>query len=369
MDYYQILELDSSATQDDIKKSYRRLAREHHPDRNAQDPQAAERFKQLATAYEVLSDPTRRANYDRFGADGVGGIGGPGGGTVFDVGGLGDILGSMFGGSDIFGAQRGPIGPPPGENLEVYLPLDFEEAVFGAQKEISVETMVPCDECEATGAEKGTMPTGCAHCSGTGQIREVRQSFMGQMVTQSACRHCRGMGEIIENPCMSCHGRGRQQESRSYSVRIQPGMESGQTLKLSDRGAVGERGGPAGDLYIHLNVQPHETLKRNGFDLVDEIEIPMTLAALGAELKYQTLDGEETLAIAPGTQSGHVIRLRNKGVPRRRGRGDLLVQVKVAVPVNLTSEQREQLQKLAELRGEDVSQPEASLFRRLRSRS
>ncbi len=364
MDYYQTLQVDRSATQDEIKKAYRRLARELHPDRNSEDPEAAEKFKQVATAYEVLSDPARRTNYDRFGVDGN-----AGGGAVFDMGGLGDILGSMFGTGDIFGAQRGPVGPPPGENLEVYLQLSFEESVFGVQKEITVDTMISCDECEATGAEKGTMPVNCTTCGGAGHVREVRQSFMGQMVTTSTCRDCHGMGERIENPCKICRGAGRVEEERLYSVRIQPGMESGQTLQLSGRGAMGQRGGPAGNLYIHLNVQPHESLRRDGFDLIDELDIPMTLAALGTELKYHTLDGPETLRVEPGTQTGDVIRLRSKGVPRRKGRGDLLVKIRVNVPINLTEEQKHHLKKFAELRGEAITEPEASFFKRLRSKS
>jgi len=364
MDYYAILEVDRSATPDEIKKSYRRLARELHPDRNSHDPEAADKFKQLAVAYEVLNDPARRANYDRFGADGN-----ASGNTVFDMGGLGDLLGSMFGGDNLFRTQQGPVGPPPGENLEVHLSLSFEESIFGVQKEITVDTMVFCEECEATGAEKGTIPIGCPTCGGTGHVREVRQSFMGQMVTMTTCRECFGMGEKIENPCGVCHGRGRVRKQRLYSVRIPPGTEQGQTLQLSERGAVGERGGSPGNLYIHLDVQPHESLKRAGFDLADEIEIPVTLAALGTELKYQTLDGEEILRIEPGTQTGHVIRLRNKGVPRRRGRGDLLVEVKVLVPINLSEEEAHLLRRLAELRGETIAVPETSFFKKLRSKS
>ena len=363
MDYYDILEVDRSASQEEVKKAYRRLARELHPDRNSQDPQAAEKFKQVATAYEVLGDPERRSRYDRFGtAD-------PGTGSAFDMGDISDLLGNMFGGDVFINAER-QAGPPRGENLEVFLELTFEEAVFGTQREITVGTMVPCDQCQASGAAGGSLPVGCATCQGTGQVKEVRQSFMGQMVTVAPCYDCKGSGEIIDNPCDGCHGNGRVHTDNTYTVRIQPGMESGQTLQLSGRGSVGPRGGPSGDLYIHLQVQPHESFERHGHDLVAALELPMTLAALGTEIKYQTLDGEETLQIEPGSQTGDVLRLRNKGVPRRKGRGDLLIELHVKVPDNLSAEQQDLLRQLAELRGEPLAevQPESSLFRKLRSK-
>lgn len=371
MDYYDLLEVDRSASPEDIKKAYRRLARELHPDRNPDNPEAEAKFKQIAAAYETLSDPQRKAHYDRFGtADGAGA--GAGGFGVGDLGGLGDLLGSMFGGDigDMFGAGHSrPAGPPPGENLEVHLTLDFEEAIFGTQREIEVQTMVSCDDCKATGASKGTMPVTCQGCRGVGQVRQVRQSFMGQMVTTTACPDCGGMGERIENPCQACRGRGRAHDTLSYSVKIQPGISAGQILQLAGKGAVGERGGTPGNLYIHIAVRPHERLRRDGDDLLDELSVPMTVAALGSQIQYETLDGEEKLEIKPGTQSGHVIRIRNKGVPKRRGRGDLLVTIKVDVPRNLTREQAHLLERLAEMRGEDLDSPDASIFQRLRGRA
>ena len=363
MDYYEILEVDRSASQEEVKKSYRRLARELHPDRNSEDPEAAEKFKQVATAYEVLGDTDRRAHYDRFGtAD-------PAMGAGFNMGDISDLLGNMFGGDIFVNAER-QAGPPRGENLEVYLELTFEEAVFGTQRDITVGTMMPCDDCQASGAAGGSLPVSCATCQGTGQVKEVRQSFMGQMVTVAACYDCKGLGETIDNPCAPCHGNGRVHADNTYTVRIQPGMESGQTLQLSGRGSAGQRGGPAGDLFIHLQVQPHESFQRRGHDLVAALEIPMTWAALGTELKYQTLDGEETLPIEAGSQSGDVLRLRNKGVPKRKGRGDLLIELRVKVPDNLTEEQQDLLRQLAELRGEPVAElrAESSLFKKLRSK-
>lgn len=372
MDFYELLGVDRNASPEEIKRAYRSLARDLHPDRNPDNPEAEAKFKQVTAAYETLSDTQRKAHYDRFGTAGGPGSGGPGAGgfDMGDLGGLGDLLGSMFGGDigDMFGAGRQSV-PPPGENLEVHLTLDFEEAVFGTQREIEVQTMVSCDDCRATGASKGTMPVTCQGCRGVGQVRQVRQSFMGQMVTTMACPDCGGSGERIEKPCRACHGRGRMHETLSYSVKIQPGISSGQILQLAGKGAVGERGGTPGNLYIHIAVRPHERLRRDGDDLLDELSVPMTIAALGKQIRYETLDGEEKLEIKPGTQSGHVIRIRNKGVPKRRGRGDLLVTIKVDVPRNLTREQAHLLERLAEMRGEDMDAPNASIFRKLRNRS
>ena len=365
MDYYDLLEVDRTASPEEIKKAYRRLARDLHPDKNPDNPEAEAKFKQVAAAYETLSDPQRKAHYDRFGEAGQTGF------DMGDLGGLSDLLGSMFGGGnigDIFGARHSS-GPPPGENLEVQLTLDFEEAIFGTQREIEVQTMVSCDECKTTGAAKGTMSEVCTNCRGTGQTRQVRQSFMGQMVTTMPCGDCGGLGERIENPCQECRGRGRVGDIVSFTVKIQPGIASGQILHLAGKGAVGERGGTPGNLYIHIAVRPHERLRRDGDDLLDELSVPMTIAALGKQIQYETLDGEERLDIKPGTQSGHVIRIRNKGVPKRRGRGDLLVTIKVDVPRNLTREQAHLLERLAEMRGEDLDSPDASIFRKLRSRS
>lgn len=369
MDYYELLGVDRNASSEEIKRAYRSLARDFHPDRNPDNPEAEAKFKQVTAAYETLSDSQRREHYDRYGTAGGGGAEGFGDfGGIGDLGGLSDLLGSMFGGGDMFGAGRSS-GPPPGENLEVHLTLDFEEAIFGTQREIEVQTMVSCGDCKATGAAKGTAPVGCAGCRGTGQVRQVRQSFMGQMVTTMPCSDCGGSGERIEKPCQTCHGRGRVGDTMSYAVKIQPGIASGQILQLAGKGAAGERGGTHGNLYIHIAVRPHEHLRRDGDDLLDELWVPVTVAALGKQIQYETLDGEERLEIKPGTQNGHVIRIRNKGVPRRRGRGDLLVTINVEVPRNLTREQAHLLERLAEMRGEDLNSQDTSIFKKRRSRS
>lgn len=362
MELYEVLEVEQSASAEEIKNSYRRLAREYHPDRNPGDEAAETRFKQITAAYEVLSDSKRRQQYDMLGD----GQGGQGPGSLFD---LGDLLGSVFGDGTIFGGQRRPTGPPPGENLEVHVTLTFEEALFGADKDIKIQTMGSCESCDATGAAAGTSPVRCSACEGKGQVRQVRQSFMGQMVTTSTCHECGGLGETISSPCPDCKGRGRLREDREYSVRIQPGIESGQILQLTGRGAVGERGGAPGNLYIHIEVLPHKGLQREGVHLHDTLHIPMSVAALGKQLKYEMLDGEELLDIKPGTQSGHIIRIRNKGVPHRKSRGDLFVHIHVDVPTDLTPDQQELLMKLAELRDEDISSPNTNIFQKLRAKS
>ncbi|MEC7457319.1 MAG: DnaJ domain-containing protein, partial [Actinomycetota bacterium] len=254
-DYYELLGVDRSASADEIKKAYRRRARDLHPDANPDDPQAEDRFKELAVAYQVLSDDDQRARYDRFGEAGVGGAGGPSAEDIFGGGGLGDIFDAFFGGSSPFGGgdgRGGPAGPPRGQDMEVVLDLEFEQAVFGA--EVSVDLRLPqrCDDCAGTGAGEGTQPVTCADCNGAGQVRRVRQSMLGQMMTTSACPRCSGLGEVIATPCSGCRGEGRITAERSYQVEVPAGVDTGATLRLSQRGAVGARGGVAGDLYVHI---------------------------------------------------------------------------------------------------------------------
>jgi molecular chaperone DnaJ len=366
-DYYELLGVDRSATPDELKKAYRRLARELHPDTNP-DPTAEERFKEIARAYETLSDPERRQRYDTFGSDGRGAGGGF---DPFGGGGMGDIFDAFFGGQNPFGGggrNASPSGPPRGADLELALDLEFEEAVFGVAKEVGVRLPVPCDACEATGAQPGTSPVTCAECGGAGQVRRVRQSILGQMVTAGPCNRCGATGQTIPSPCTTCRGEGRVTAERSYTVDVPRGVDHGTTLRLTGRGSVGPRGGPAGDLYVHLRVRPHERFQRDGYDLVDELHLPMTQAALGASIAYETLDGEEELSIVPGTHTGRVFRLRHKGVPHvdGRGRGDLHVHVVVDTPDDLDEEQAELLRQLATVRGEEVAPPEQGLFSRLK---
>ena len=365
-DYYELLGVGRDATPDEIKKAYRRLARELHPDTNP-DPSAEERFKEINAAYETLSDPERRQRYDLFGEQpGTG----QGGFDPFGGGGFGDIFDAFFGGSSPFGGQRrGPAGPPRGADLEVAIDLDFVEAVFGASHDLSVRVPVSCSTCGGSGAEPGTSPVTCDQCGGSGQVRRVRQSILGQMVTAGPCNRCHGAGQLIASPCGDCRGEGRRTEERTFTVDVPGGVDTGSTLRLTGRGAAGPRGGTTGDLYVHIRVAPHERFERNGYDLLEELHVPMTQAALGAHLKYETLDGTEDLVLPPGTQSGRVFRLRGRGVPHvnDRGRGDLLVRIVVDTPTDLGGEEEALLRRLATLRGEDVAPEEKGFFSRIRS--
>jgi molecular chaperone DnaJ len=365
-DYYDLLGVPRGASADEIKKAYRRLARQLHPDTNP-DPAASERFKEIAQAYEVLSDSEKRQRYDRFGPEGVNA--GAGGG--FGGGGINDIFDVFFGGGSPFGGGGGRArsGPPRGPDLEVVADLSFEEAVFGARHPVEVRTAVPCTTCEATGAKPGTEPMTCLECAGAGQVQRVRQSILGQMVTNSVCPRCSGQGQIISDPCTDCSGEGRRVEERSYTVDIPAGVDTGSTLRLTGRGAAGPRGGAMGDLYVHVRVQPHERFVRDGLDLRCDVPISFTQAALGAHIELPTLDGDEDLVVPRGTQNGREFRLRGRGVPHleRRHRGDLVARVRVDVPDDLTPEQEALLRQLAEQRGEAVAPEDAGFLSRIRS--
>jgi molecular chaperone DnaJ len=365
-DYYELLGVSRSASTDDIKRAYRRLARELHPDTNS-DPSAEERFKEIAVAYETLSDPARRRRYDTFGPEGA--AAGAGADGPFGAG-LGDIFDAFFGGAGPFGGGAGRTGGPPrGADMEVALDLEFEEAVFGASREVQVRLPVSCPTCDGSGARAGTSPTTCTECGGAGQVRRVRQSILGQMVTAGPCPRCGGRGRVVTDPCPDCRGEGRRTEARTWNVDVPAGVDQGSTLRLAGRGAAGPQGGANGDLYVHLRVQPHERFERSGYDLVHELHIPVTQAALGAHLRFDTLDGTEDLVIPTGTQTGRVFRLRGRGVPHVEGRarGDLLVTVVVDAPADLSPVEEELLRRLAAERGDEVAPPDAGLFSRIRS--
>jgi molecular chaperone DnaJ len=365
-DYYELLGVSRNATTDEIKRAYRKLARELHPDTRPDDPGAEAQFKEVTRAYEVLSDPEKRQRYDTFGPEAVngGGMNDP-----FMAGNINDIFEAFFGGSPFGGRTRGSTGPPRGADLEEVVDLDFEQAVFGCQHPLKVKTAVSCTSCDATGASEGTKAVACVECRGTGQVQRVRQSFIGQMVTTSPCPRCGGAGEVITSPCPDCRGEGRRIEERTYTVDIPAGVDTGSTLRLSGRGAVGPRGGPPGDLYVHLRVRPHPTIQRDGVNLVSELKAPYTQAVLGGTVEIETLDGTEILELDRGTASGTVFRLRGKGVPHldRRARGDLLVTVVVDVPTDLGEDEEELVRQLAELRGDEVGPPSSGLMSRLRS--
>lgn len=370
MDYYELLGIRRDATQDDVKRAYRKRARELHPDTNPGDPEAEAKFKEITRAYETLSDPERRRRYDMFGEAGVTTNSGA---DPFGFGGgfgnLGDIFDTFFGGSATTGFGGGRGGTPRGQDLEVVADVDFELAVFGGEQPVTVRTAVACETCQATGAAPGTTPHQCPQCGGTGQVRRVRQSILGQMVTAGACNQCGGTGQIIERPCPDCRGDGRTIVEKTYTVDVPAGVDTGSTLRLAGRGAAGLRGGGYGDLYVHVRVGTHPRFQRAGDDLVHELHIPFTQAALGVQLPFETLDGTEDLVLPRGTQTGRVFRLKGRGVPHvdGRGRGDLLVQVVVDTPSELSPEEEELVRRLADVRGDPVAPPDTGFFSRIRS--
>jgi molecular chaperone DnaJ len=370
--YYELLGVSRNANEDEIKRAYLRLARELHPDANPGDGKAEEQFKQINLAYETLRDPERRRQYDMFGPAGMRGTGAPGAGDPFGfggAGGLGDLFDAFFGAGGMGGSGRQPrSGPRKGEDAESTLTLDFDEAVFGSHHEMTVRLPQTCNTCLGSGARPGTTPITCSNCQGSGEVRRVRQSLLGQMVTASPCPRCGGVGEEITSPCVDCKGEGRRREERTFVVDVPAGVDDGSTLRLPGRGAGGLRGGPAGDLYVHLRVKSHPVLTRQGFDLLAVLHVAVTQAALGVSLPFETLDGTDEIGLPAGTQSGREVRLRGRGVPhlQGRGRGDLIVTVVVDTPEALTKEQEELVRRLAELRGEPVAAPEVGLMSKLR---
>jgi molecular chaperone DnaJ len=374
-DLYEILGVDRNATDDELKRAYRQKAREHHPDTNHGENGTEERFKEVSLAYEVLRDPERRAQYDRYGAAGVFGAAAGGGGGQGDPfgGGLGDLFDAFFngmGGATTGGRGR-RSGPMPGPDAELVIRLAFREAVFGIHREVKVKAPVHCDTCEGTGARPGTSPIRCPDCDGAGELRRVRQSILGQVVTAVPCVRCQGTGQAIANPCEECGGDGRREEERTLEVDIPPGVDDGTTLRLSGHGPAGFRGGPNGSLFVHLSVAADPVFERAGVDVHASVQVAMTQAALGTVIGFDTLDDQQNITIAPGTQTGAVVQLKGFGIPklRGRGRGDLFVHVVVETPTGLDDDQRELLATLAAAREETVGLPEPGegIFSKLRS--
>jgi molecular chaperone DnaJ len=355
-DYYAILGVSRTATPDEIKKAYRKLARQLHPDVN---PAEEERFKEVTAAYEVLSDPQKREIVD-FGGDplapGGGGAGGP-----FAGGGFADIMDAFFGG--MTGQTRGPRSRiRPGADALVRIELDLAETAFGSTRELALDTAVLCTTCQGAGTAAGTHPETCKTCNGRGEVQSVQRSFLGQLVTSRPCPECGGVGTRIRHPCGDCGGEGRVRARRTITVKVPSGVEDGMRLRLSGEGEIGPGGGPPGDLYVEIRERQHPVFTRDGDDLHCQVRLPMTAAALGTTVKLDTLDGAETLSVEPGTQSGEVLTLRARGVPhlsRGVGRGDLHVHLVVETPDRLDDEQERLLRQLAELRGEE--QPEFSV--------
>jgi len=369
-DYYEILGVGRNVSQDEIKRAYRRLARQYHPDVNPGDKAAEERFKEINEAYEVLSDAEKRARYDRFGHAGLQGSGfgdftGFGGFGPF--GGIDEIFESFFGAARPRAAAR--HAPRRGADLRYDLTITFEEAVFGCEKELEIPRYETCPHCRGSGAEPGTTPTRCPQCNGTGEVRRVQQSILGSFVNVTTCPRCRGEGEIVTTPCSECRGQKRVRVTRRLTVKIPPGVDTGTQIRLASEGEAGIYGGPAGNLYVVLNVQPHQYFRRQDNDIIVELAINVAQAALGDKIKVPTLDGEEELVIPAGTQTGKVFRLRGKGVPylRRNGRGDQLVIVQVSIPAKLTSEQKKLFKELSKTLGREViPQEEKGLLNHLR---
>lgn len=358
-DYYGILGVAKDATPDDLKKAYRKLAREFHPDVNP-SPEAQEKFKEINAAFEVLSDPQKRQIVDLGGdplAPGGGGGGAGGAGPFMD---FQDIMDAFFGASGPMGAgpRRGPRSRVrPGSDAILRLDLDLEEAAFGLESPITVDTATVCGTCEGSGAAAGSAPVTCDTCDGSGEVQSVQRTILGQMVTSRPCATCSGFGTVIPNPCPKCAGDGRVRSRRTLTVKIPAGVEDGMRIRLAGQGEVGPGGGPAGDLYVEIHERPHDVFTRKGDDLHCKIKVPMTAAALGTNLTLKTLDGEESVDVNPGTQPGSTMRVRGKGVPRLRGggaRGDLFVHLDVRTPTKLDAEQEELLQKLAQLRDEEI---------------
>src|SRR6202165_2322092 len=345
-DYYEVLGVSRTASAEELKRAYRKLALQFHPDRNPNDPQAESRFKEINEAYEVLSDQSKRQRYDTFGhsAQGMPGFDGAG------FGGINDICDMSFGAAA--GGRPRP-GPRRGSDLRLDLRLTFEEAVFGVERELTIPRAEACTACQGTGAEAGTSPQTCPQCRGSGQVRRATQSIFGQIVNVASCPRCNGEGKVIERPCKTCGGTGHRPGEKKVRVNIPAGVDSGSQIRLTGEGEVGPRGGAAGDLYIVIQVKPHAVLKRNGTDVIYELPLSVAQAALGDTVEIPTVDGPEKIEIPPGTQYGKTIRIHGRGVPHVRSgrRGDQLVFVRVVIPTNLTEEQKQALRQLGGVSG------------------
>ncbi len=366
-DYYEVLGVSKGASDDEIKRAYKKLARKYHPDLNPDNKEAEEKFKEANEAYEILSDKEKRSRYDQFGHAGVDpnfGAGGGGFDGSFDFGDLGDIFGSFFGGGFGGGRRANPNAPQRGESIRLSLILSFEEAAFGCEKAVTVERLEPCPSCQGSGCAEGTTPEICPDCHGTGTVQVRRQTPMGVFATSSPCTRCGGKGKIIHQPCRECRGAGSVRKRKTIQASIPAGIDNGQTISIRGQGNAGKNGGPAGDLLITITVRPHELFRREGTSVLCEAPITFAQAVLGAELEIPTIDGKVKYDIPEGTQSGTVFRLKGKGIPsiNGRGRGDQYVTVTIETPRNLSKEQKEALRKFAEAMGDENYEERKGIF-------
>jgi molecular chaperone DnaJ len=369
-DYYELLGINKGASDDDIKKAFRKLAIKYHPDKNKGDKEAEEKFKEINEAYQILSDPQKKAQYDQFGTtDFQAGGGFNGGGFDFsDMGGFGDIFESFFGGGFSGGGRRRRNGPEKGADIETTIRLTFEEAVFGVEKEISVTRNENCETCHGTGSKNGTAPKTCDKCGGTGQMKVQRNTPLGSFVSVTSCDKCGGTGKIITDPCTTCHGSGKEKKHRTIKINIPAGVDNGNIIPLRGQGEHGVNGGPPGDLYVNIRVTASSTFKRQGFDIYIDEHVSFGQAALGAEIKVPTIDGDVKYTIPEGTQSGTIFRLKNKGVQKvnSNSRGDQYVNVIVDIPKNLNQKQKDALKVYMEACGdleEDTKQKKKSFWK------
>lgn len=367
-DYYDVLGVGKSADATEIKKAYRKLAMKYHPDKNPGDKEAEEKFKEINEAYEVLSDETKRRNYDQFGHEGVngqgfggaGGFGGQGFGGFDDI--FGDIFGDMFGGG--FGGGRPRRrGPERGADMKQRINISFEEAAFGKKVQVKINRSEECEECHGSGAKPGTSKKTCPTCNGSGQVQSVQRTPFGNIASTRTCTECNGEGEVIDSPCTKCHGKGSIRKTKTIEVDVPAGIDDGQMIKLSGQGELGTRGGPRGDLYIEVNVDSHSIFTREGYDVYLEMPITFAQATLGDKIQVPTLDGKVEYEIPEGTQTGTVFRLKGKGIPKLRSnvRGDQYVKVTVEIPKKLNDKQKELVKEFARECGEEVHQKQKTL--------
>jgi len=367
-DYYEVLGVDKNASDDEVKKAFRKMARKYHPDVNRDKPDAEAKFKEVNEAYEVLSNAERRGQYDQVGhsafdgSGGASGFGGNGGG-----GGFNDIFDMFFGGQSGFGGGRQP-GPEKGSDLRYDMEISFEQAAFGVENEIQIPRTEDCKKCSGSGAAAGTHAETCGQCKGTGQVQVAQNTPFGRMINTRTCDRCHGEGKIIQSPCKECRGTGKNRVKRKIKVKIPGGVDNGSRLRVTHEGESGTRGGPPGDLYVYIFVKQHKLFTREGSEVICEVPISFVQATLGDEIDVPTLDGKVKLKITEGIQSGTILRLKDKGIPHLRGngRGDQHVRVKVITPQKLSDKQRELLQEFAKESGENINPEQKNFFKKVK---